>query len=172
MMSPGIDRGTQRGSSLAELAILLPVILAVLLGVIDFGRLVYAHQALGDLSREAANLVSRGATVEASFAAAAAGDGPVRVSEHGAMIISTIRRRSLDDPTPWIFDQYAGGPRTWLESRVGVSGGAARVPYLDELDVGVTVFAVELFHDFAPLFPAAALGLNFYPETVYEAAFF
>lgn len=166
------SRHRERGASLAELAVLLPIVLLVILGVVDFGRLVYAHQVLGDLSREAANLVSRGATVEESFAAASFANGPISVTAHGGMIVSTIRRRAADDPTPWVFDQTMRGGVLSVRSRVGARGAAAAVPNLDALEPGVTLFAVEMLHGFAPLFPVKQLGLNFYPEFVYEAAFF
>jgi lipopolysaccharide/colanic/teichoic acid biosynthesis glycosyltransferase len=172
VMTLGNFKPSERGASLAELAVLLPVILLVMLGVVDAGRVVFAHQVLGDLSREAANLVSRGASVEESFAAASIGNGSIKVGDHGAMIVSTIRRRTPTDPTPWIFDQVVNGSMASVGSRVGVDGEAARIPSLDSLEPGVTVFAVELFHGFAPLFPVTKLGLNIYPEVVYEAAFF
>jgi Flp pilus assembly protein TadG len=172
-MSARIRRNKrQRGASLAELAVILPVILVVLLGIIDVGRIFYVHQVLNDLSREAANLVSRGSTVDAAFAAAAFDEGPVSVADNGAMIVSTIRRRSTDDATPWIVDQQRRGAVTSAASRVGASGQAAKIPNVTTLEPGVTLVAVELMHGFAPLFSVKRLGLEIYPETVYEAAFF
>jgi hypothetical protein len=169
---PTGHRIRERGASLAELAVILPVILVLLLGIVDFGRLFYAHQVLNDLGREAANLVSRGSTVDAAFAAASYDEGPVSVGENGVMIISTIRRRSTDDATPWVVEQEVRGTSLPSASRVGVRGRAARVPNLTTLEAGVTVTAVELMHGFQPLFSIKRLGLDLYPETVYEAAFF
>jgi len=165
-------RDRQRGASLAELAVILPVVLVFLLGIVDMGRMFYARQVLNDLSREAANLVSRGSTVEAAFAAASFDEGPVSVAEHGAMIVSTIRRRSNDDATPWIVDQQRRGAVTSAASRVGDQGQVAKVPNITELEPGVTLIAVELMHGFEPLFSIDRLGLDVYPEIVYEAAFF
>lgn len=165
-------RDRQSGASLAELAVILPVILVLLLGIVDMGRVLYSHQVLNDLSREAANLVSRGSTVDAAFAAASFDEGPVSVSENGIMIVSTIRRRSIDDPTPWVIDQERRGTVSSAGSRVGAPGRAANVPNLTTLEPGVTVIAVELMHGFEPLFGVDRFGLNFYPESIYEAAFF
>lgn len=172
MMTSRRYRSHERGASLAELAVILPVILVLLLGVIDMGRVFYAHQVLNDLSREAANLVSRGSTVEAAFAAASLDEGPVSIADHGIMIVSTIRRRSADDATPWVVDQARRGTASTSASRVGAPGRAARVPNVTTLDSGVTIIAVELMHGFEPVFPVERFGLDLYPETVYEAAFF
>ena len=165
-------RDHERGASLAELAVILPVILVLLLGIIDMGRVFYAHQVLSDLSREAANLVSRGSTVDMAFAAASLDEGPVSITDHGVMIVSTIRRRSADDATPWVVDQARRGIASPSASRVGAPGGAAHVPNVSALDSGITIIAVELMHGFEPLFPVERFGLEFYPEIVYEAAFF
>lgn len=53
---PGLRRlirGT-RGQSLAELALLLPVLLLLVLGAIDFGRLYFAYVSVTNASRNAA----------------------------------------------------------------------------------------------------------------------
>jgi hypothetical protein len=55
---------------------------------------------------------------------------------------------------------------------VGLVNGPAHVPNVDALEPGVTVMAVELVHGFEPLFPIDAFGLDFFPEVLYEAAFF
>lgn len=165
-------RNRQRGASLAEFAVILPVVLTLLLGIIDMGRLLYSHQVLNDLSREAANLVSRGSTVDSAFAAASFDAGPVSVSDNGVMIVSTIRRRSTGDATPWVFEQEQRGVVTSVASRVGTRGRAAQIPNVASLEPGVTIMAVELMHGFEPLFSIDRLGLDVYPEFIYEAAFF
>jgi hypothetical protein len=37
---------------------------------------------------------------------------------------------------------------------------------------GMVIMAVEIVHPFEPLFDIASLHLNFYPESIYEVAFF
>jgi len=44
----------ERGQALVELAILLPILLVILLGVIDFGRVFYAYVTITNASREGA----------------------------------------------------------------------------------------------------------------------
>jgi Flp pilus assembly protein TadG len=166
-------RTGESGVALGEFAIILPLLLVVLLGVVDLGRLMSGYQTLNDLSREAANLVSRGASMDAAVAAIGISNtGPVDVVGNGAIIISTLTRRSDGDSTPWVVDQFRSGTIAGSASRVGSEGGPARMPNVDALETGVTVMAVELVHGFEPLFPIDALGLDLYPEVLYEAAFF
>ena len=49
----------QRGVSMIELALVLPVLLILVLGVIDFGRALHYNNVLVNISREGANLASR-----------------------------------------------------------------------------------------------------------------
>ena len=51
----------QRGQDLVELTILTPLLLLIVLGIIEFGSLLDSQQAMSYLSREGANIASRGA---------------------------------------------------------------------------------------------------------------
>jgi hypothetical protein len=162
----------EHGAVLAELGILMPLLLVVILATVDFGRLIYTNQMIADLSRESAMLVSRGASSEQAFAATFAADDPLDVSNRGGIIISRVRRRSVDDPQPWIFTQDRAGILYDATSKVGVVGGPAEIPDVDELGLGITIMAVEIMHEFEPVFGHAGLGLDFYPDVIYDAAYF
>ena len=166
------QRSCQKGTALAELAILVPVIVTTLLAVIDFGRLVYCHQVATDLTREAANLVSRGTAVTDAWNATASADGPIQLDESGEMIVSVIRRRSANDATPWIFEQTSNGPLKDVKSKVGTVNAKANIPHIKSVNTGITITAVEVYHGFEPIFASGQLALTFYPEFVYGVAFF
>jgi hypothetical protein len=165
-------RNRQKGAGLAELAVLLPVVITTLLAVIDFGRLVYCHQVTTDLTREAANLVSRGTAVTDAWNAAASADGPIQLDEAGEMIISVIRRKSANDATPWVFEQTSNGPLKNVASKVGKINTKAKIPHIKSVGTGITITAVEIYHGFDPIFASGNLALTFYPEFVYGVAFF
>lgn len=165
-------RRQDRAVAFAEFAILLPIFLIVFVGIVDVGRMVYFQQVVTNLCREAANIVSRGASPGEAFAATAAADDPLDVSSHGRVIISTIRRRSPTRARAWVFEQVASGGLDGVTSRVGVPGGPAAVPNLRRLPVGLTLRAVEVVHTFEPLLDGRGLGLSIYPSTVYDVAFF
>jgi Flp pilus assembly protein TadG len=165
-------RDGRKGSALAELAVLLPVVITTLLAVIDFGRLVYCHQVATDLTREAANLVSRGTATTDAWNAAAAADGPIQLDEDGEMIVSVVRRKSTTDSTPWIFEQTSNGPLASVTSKIGGLNQKAKIPHITTLGTGVTITAVEIYHDFEPIFSSGDLALTIYPEFIYGVAFF
>ena len=84
------------GQSLVEFALVLPIFMLFLFGLIDGGRLVYQHSVLSQAAREGARLAS----VEASWIGATdtgcgSADGPVCPASAAAMktdIISAANR--------------------------------------------------------------------------------
>ena len=155
-----------------ELAVLLPALLIVILGTVDFGRLIHAHQILSDLTREAGSLVSRGSSGAQAFAATLTADAPLDLSTHGGVIVSRVRKRDQNDSQPWVFEQEVHGALGEPTSKIGRRGGPATIPGIDRLDEGVTIVCIEMFHRFEPLFAIADFGLDMYPEVLYDAAFF
>lgn len=176
MISPRIATEhprAERGVAMAELAILLPIVLTTLMAVIDFGRMIYCYQVATDLAREAANLISRGSSVSEVWASTSSADGgPIQLEERGTMIVSTVRRRSTTDATPWIFEQSKNGPLLAVTSRIGSLNRKAKIPHITSLAEGVTVTTVELYHPFDPIFAGGDTALNIYPEAIYSVAFF
>jgi len=165
-------RRSERGVAMAELAILLPIVLTTLLAVIDFGRMIYCYQVTTDLTREAANLVSRGSSVTDVWNSATLADGPIQLDDQGSMVVSVVRRRSSTDATPWIFEQTKNGPMLSVTSKVGSLNQKAKIPHVTSLAAGVTVTTVEMYHPFAPIFAGGKIALAIYPTVIYGVAFF
>jgi Flp pilus assembly protein TadG len=53
-----VRRGGERGQAIVELALALPVFLALTVGLVDLGRAVYVRNALGNAARDAARFAS------------------------------------------------------------------------------------------------------------------
>lgn len=51
-----MNRRSQAGQSLVEVAFVLPVLLLILLGIFDFGRAVYAYNIVSNAAREGVRL--------------------------------------------------------------------------------------------------------------------
>ena len=49
-------RRRQAGQSLVEFALLLPVLILIFMGIVDFGRAIYAYNAVSNAAREGARL--------------------------------------------------------------------------------------------------------------------
>jgi Flp pilus assembly protein TadG len=73
--------GADRGATVVEFALLLPMLLLIVLGIIDFGRMLNAQVTLTQAAREGARLVALGQpNVASRTQAAATGLSPVGVS--------------------------------------------------------------------------------------------
>lgn len=73
--------GADRGAAAVEFALLLPLMLLIVLGIIDFGRMLNAQQTLTNAAREGSRLVAFGQQdVVGRTQAAATGLSPVNVS--------------------------------------------------------------------------------------------
>lgn len=55
---PSVRRDRSRGQSMVELALVLPLFLLMLFGLVDMGRLVYASTTMSQAAREAARVAS------------------------------------------------------------------------------------------------------------------
>jgi Flp pilus assembly protein TadG len=74
-----------RGATVVEFALLLPLLLLIVLGIIDFGRILNAQVTLTQAAREGARLVALGQpNVQSRTQAAATGLSPVGVSIQSA----------------------------------------------------------------------------------------
>ena len=56
----GFGPRQRRGQSLVEVAIMLPALLLLLLGLIEFGNILVTSLAMTGYSREGANIAARG----------------------------------------------------------------------------------------------------------------
>jgi len=85
-------RHASAGVSTIELAIILPILLMLVLGAIDFGRAILFNNILINMSREGANLASRttqdrpGIILVLNFTSS-----PLVMNEHGMVYISRVR---------------------------------------------------------------------------------
>ena len=87
-----MKRRRGRGQTLAEFALILPVFVLLILGLLDFGRVVYADHTLAQAAREAARVgvVEPAATagkylaIRAAAVSAAAGTGLVGSNVSGS----------------------------------------------------------------------------------------
>lgn len=80
-----------RGSSLIELAIILPVLMLLVLGVVDFARAIQFNNILVAMSREGANLASRTtATPQNIITALNNTAAPLVMSSNGMIYITQI----------------------------------------------------------------------------------
>ena len=85
-------RCKSEGQSVVELALVLPLILLLVLGVIEMGYALYEDHLIIKLAREGSNLISRQSTfTEVEAALQAAASAPVTFDANGKLILSVIK---------------------------------------------------------------------------------
>jgi len=162
-----------KGQSLIELTLILPVLLLLALGVIDFARAIQFNNILVSMSREGANLASRTSYTPQSIIAVLNNTaGPMVMGTNGMMYITRIMGRKtipacVDNPPTYcqvdakVQAQSRASPGdTSLQSRVWAgcthwSGGNCVLPHTPPtanlpmtLMDGEEVYAVEALYNY------------------------
>jgi Flp pilus assembly protein TadG len=73
-------KGSDRGATAVEMALLMPVLLLVLFATVDFGRMYNAQLTLTEAARDGARAAVLGANVTTETQEAASGISPVTVT--------------------------------------------------------------------------------------------
>jgi hypothetical protein len=156
-----------KGQEIVEFSLLLPVLLVLLFGVVEAGRALATEQRLSALSREAANIASRGATLDEALTLVMTNGSDVALEARGGAVVSRI---VVVDSIPVVFAQETSAGYE-QRSLLGLPDSVVTVLDGLQLDAGQTLFAVELYLDqpaFTPL-PAFVEG---WVGSLYERAIF
>jgi Flp pilus assembly protein TadG len=185
-------RRREAGQALFEFGVMLPFLLALILGVVEFGYTLFQTQVITNLGREGSNLISRNTTIADAETAltAAATTGPVRLGTTGKVIFSVITLGSggSNANQPIILQRHSTGGLT-AQSKLGnpaqTAYGAspdyrandanndASIRVTGALPNGLTlaagdiVYVTEVFSTRTQIVPFLPL-----PSTLYSAAYF
>ncbi len=142
----------RRAMAAVEMALMAPVLIALLLGTLDLGwrilasyKLERAAATLADLSARSRDLSS--ADLEDIFEAVAPIARPFDMENDGTAILSGVRDDTGSQPT--IVWQRSNG--SGFGSRIGSEGGIADLDGVLDLDPGESVIVAEVFFRFRPL---------------------
>ena len=158
----------ERGQSLIEFALLGPILVILLLGLVEFGRAIDSTHSLTTLSREAANLAARGTPLDTVADLVMSGGSDIGLPTFGGVIVSDVR---VDTGAVTVHAQVARGGYAG-RSRLGEVG--ERAPLLETLGLvdGQTRYLVELFFRHAHVTPLRNLLGFGVPDTLYTRAMF
>lgn len=150
-----------RGVAMVELALVLPILILLVLGVIDFSRAIQYNNVLVNITREGANLAAR-TTESPQYIVKTLMEtaSPLQMNTDGMMYITKLVGRP--DGKARVEEQYrrSTGGKTSLTSRLwacsswlgtGQCGMPTTRPVISlsvPLTDGETVYAVEAFYDY------------------------
>lgn len=147
--------GSEDGGALVELAIALPVLLVLLMGVFEAARFVVLSLKLDNVAGTIGDIVARSpqltvGELDAMLGAADDIAAPFDILGRGAVLVSCVGR---DDSQPSrVFWQRRIGSRA-AEGGVGPAGGPATVPGGLSLEPGETAIVAESLFGYTPLLP-------------------
>ena len=160
---------TQRGDAMVEFALIMPVLIALLVGTFEVSRLVKTQQKMERVAGMVGNLVARAEShteenFQACFDAASQFAWPYDLFENGNVIVTSVVGQE-EDENPTVLWQQVSVDGITVESRIGSPGQAATLPGGLGIDEGQGLIVTEVYFDYAPrlaerMFPARRLYMR------------
>ena len=185
-----------RGQSLVEMALVMPLALLIVLGLVEVGYALLDQQIVTKITREGSNLISRDTTLQAAGAAVTSmSSRPVNFSTSSKMIFSVIKKGSTSGTANYdqlvLYQRYEvgnGSGTSRLTTRGGGSFGAApdytaansdsnsglQITNLDPNLIaarGGMIYVTEVFSRHPLITPLDRFGITV-PQTLYSIAYF
>ena len=146
----------------------LPLILFLLLGMLEIGNALAVSHTLSRLSREGANIASRGTSLDTVLTVMATNGEDIHLGRRGGSVVSKVAVRS---DGILILDQVIT-PGLEDKSRIGTIGSNPVSFASYGLEAGNTHYVVEVFYHYRPITPFARLFESALPDPIYERAVF
>lgn len=153
---------------MVEFGLLLPFLMLLILGVIEFGRGIDEKHSMSTLSREAALLAARGTSLDSVAQTVLDNGADIRLAANGGSMASAVEITK----TSAIVRAQARSSGFAGSSRLGAVGDTARSLVGLGLIEGTTVYVVEVFYRHTPIVPLGKMFGVAVPGTLYERAVF
>ncbi len=145
----------RRGVSAMEFALVLPILAALVIGTIEYGRMILLSQKLQNGTFILADLAARDKTLseaqlDSIFLAINNIIQPFEFDQSGSAILSGIEIAA--NGRPIINWQRSGSGGLAATSEIGAVGAVATLPPQLTFTVGETLIVSEVFYDFQPIF--------------------
>ncbi len=143
----------RRGMAAVEMALMAPVLIALLLGTLDLGWRILASYKLEHVVATLADLAARSRELSSDdlddiFEAASPIAEPFALAD-AMVVLSGVRDDTGSQPV--VVWQEQRGSANGETSRIGQPGGSADLDGLLDLDASESVIVAELFFRFDPL---------------------
>ena len=161
-------RRGRRGQALAEITLCLPFLLILALGIIEVSRMLEIRHVMSSLTREGANLATRGGTLEEALDVTRINQMVSGLGSEGGVVVTRIVVES-------------GVPRVQQQVATPVFSGMSRVGLLDSIAAPYAAaglrerqryVAVEVFYPYRPITAIPRFVTGLVPETLYDRTLF
>jgi Flp pilus assembly protein TadG len=164
-------RHGESGQAFVEFAFVALMMMVMVFGLIDFGRVVYERQVLVNLTREGSNLASRGTSLSDTVTAVFTSASPLNLNTKGRVIVTTV----LNSNGMFVVSGQLAQGGISATSKVGTGVGnkatlppaAVAIPQPNQ-----TLYVTEVFYSYAPVTPVGKLLKLTLPPTLYDVAYF
>lgn len=156
------------GQEIAEMALILPFLLLLVLGIVEFGSIFSTSHSLTSIGREGANIAARGAPLDTVNALMLENGSEIDLANRGGSITSRI---VVQDSVPTVEAQTATHGYTG-QSRLGRAGDPAVGLTQLAAAEGGSFYVVELFYDYGGRTPLRRLLGSTIPDLLYTRAVF
>ncbi len=156
------------GQGIVEFALVLPVILVILLGMVEFSNAYDRTHGLAGLSREGANIAARGTALSEVLTTVMANGETLKMPANGGAIVS---RLVVKQGQPTVMAQIATDGYA-QKSQLADNDVAAEWIAMAGFAEGSTHYSVEVFLTYEPITPLAGLYKAVAPSVLYERAVF
>ena len=186
----------QRGQAMVELAICLPLVVLVLLGVVEVSYALLDQHVVTKMTREGSNLISRETSLADAVTALKSMSGrPVNFNSNSKVIFSVVRRGATTGTNNYnkdvLYQRYEYGAiagTSQISTRGSGSYGTGpeyeatnadgdtniqvtTLPSGIALSPGGTLYITEIFTTHELITPFDRFGVNV-PKTLYSIAYF
>lgn len=173
-------RQNNSGQALLELALIMPMLMIFVFGIVDYTRAIYDQEVITNLAGEGSSIASRGAGLAAT-AAAVWSDADIDMANNGCVIVTSVASPSSGSYK--VTGQAYSTTCNSASSKIGCfpppSGcGAATIPTLVQTVVqsstNPNVYITEVYFKFSPVTPVGSFlhTSNFLPSQLYAVAYY
>ena len=185
------------GQSLAEFAMVLPILLLMVLGVVEVGYALLDQLAVTRLSREGSNLISRDTSIQdAETAIKSMSSSPVNFANGSTLIFSVVKKGATVGSNNYNklvlyqrrqFGTFSGSAQSQVNHAGGSFGGApdyqaansdsdaslqvTGIPANVVTITGAMIYITEIFNTHTWITPLNNFGVMA-PQTLYSIAYF
>jgi Flp pilus assembly protein TadG len=196
-MATRLARSNSRGQSIVELALVLPFLVVLVLGITELGYALLDSHIVTKLTRESSNLISRDMSIQdAATAMTTMSSRPVNFANGSSKIIFSVVRKvdtvgAANYGAPVLYQRYVygsySGTSALTTAGAGSFGGApdyqaansdsdtrlqvTNLPNAASMPLGGMTYITEIYTRHALITPLDRFGITV-PQTLYSIAYF